>query len=50
MPFQSVKQKKFLYSKKPAVAKKFAEHSRTMPDMPVKKKKMRMTDSGKMKY
>ena len=28
IPFKSEKQQKFLYAKKPAVAKKFAEHSK----------------------
>lgn len=28
MPFQSDKQRKYLYSQKPAVAKKFARHSK----------------------
>jgi hypothetical protein len=27
MPFKSVKQRKYLYSQKPEVAKKFAEHT-----------------------
>lgn len=27
MPFKSQKQRKYLYAKKPAVAKKYAEHS-----------------------
>lgn len=28
MPFRSEKQRKFLYAKKPAIAKRFAEHER----------------------
>lgn len=28
MPFKSQKQRKYLYAKKPKVAKKFAQHSR----------------------
>lgn len=28
MPFKSVKQQKFLYAKKPQVAKKFAKHTK----------------------
>lgn len=28
MPFKSAKQRKYLYAKKPAVAKKFAKHSK----------------------
>ena len=28
MPFKSEKQRKYLYAKKPKVAKKFAEHSK----------------------
>lgn len=28
MPFKSIKQKKYLYAKKPKVAKKFAKHSK----------------------
>ena len=51
MPFKSLKQKKYLYGKKPEVAKKFAEHEKDMPDKKMKKKmKSRMTDGGKMKY
>jgi hypothetical protein len=29
MPFKSDKQRRYLYSQKPAVAKKFAEHSKS---------------------
>ena len=46
MPFKSLKQKRYLYGKKPAVAKKFEEHGPKMK----KKMKSRMTDGGKMKY
>jgi hypothetical protein len=31
MPFKSEKQRKYLYAKKPEVAKKFAEHSKPKP-------------------
>lgn len=43
MPFRSVKQKNFLYSQKPEIAKEFAEHTskKQMKNLPtrVKKKK-----------
>lgn len=46
MPFKSLKQKRYLYGKKPEIAKKFAKHTPKVK----KKTKSRMTDGGKMKY
>ena len=40
MPFQSAKQRAFLYAKKPDVAKKFAKHEREA-QMDVIKKKLK---------
>lgn len=49
MPFKSPQQRKFLFAKKPEVAKKFAAHE-DGPKKMVKKMKSRMSSDGKMKY
>lgn len=41
MPFKSESQRKFLYSQKPNVAKKFADHSPKGAKLPKKVKKVK---------
>lgn len=41
MPFKSKSQQRYLYAKKPSVAKKFAEHTKDYKKLPEKKRKMR---------
>ena len=49
-PFQSQSQRRYLFAKKPAVAKEFASKTPKGKKLPEKKKKTRMSSDGKMKY
>ena len=49
-PFQSKAQRRYLFAKKPAVAKEFASKTPKGKKLPEKKKKYRMSEGGKSKY
>ena len=49
MPFKSPQQRRYLFAKKPAVAKEFAKQEDGKKKL-IPKKRVRMSSDGKMKY